>query len=70
VKRIHLRKARESKQLTQQQLADKLGWPQSKISALETTIENPTIDTVRALAEELEIDPLALTFGQSEAVAP
>ena len=69
MKRIHLRTAREKKNLTQEQLAERLGWKQSRISALENTIDNPTIDTVRALAEELDVDPLALAFGTQEAVA-
>lgn len=63
MKRIHLRTARENKNLTQQELAAKVGWPQSRISALENTIENPTFDTVVALADALELDARALMFG-------
>lgn len=67
MKRIHLRKARESKGWTQQQLADASNLPQARISALENSVENPTFDTVLAIAAALELDPRVLRFGQSEA---
>lgn len=67
MKRIWLRDARRRKKLTQAQLAERIGKPQSFISKLESgTINDPAISDVVALGRELEIDPLRLRFGQPQ----
>lgn len=53
----NLRKAREAKGLTQEELEEASGISQSMISALENgKIPNPTIGTVRALSQALSVD--------------
>lgn len=66
MRRIHLRKAREQKRWTQEQLAEAAGLPQARISQLETTTTNPSFDTVLAVAEALEVDPRVLKFGPAQ----
>lgn len=66
MKRIHLRKLRERKRLTQAQLAQTSGIPQAQISQLENTTENPAFDTVVALADALDVDPRVLKFGPDQ----
>jgi DNA-binding XRE family transcriptional regulator len=52
----NLRKYREDKNMTQEQLEELSGISQSMISALETgRIPNPTLATLKALAEQLDI---------------
>lgn len=52
----NLRKYREDKNMTQEQLEEQSGISQSMISALETgRIPNPTLATLKALAEQLDI---------------
>jgi transcriptional regulator with XRE-family HTH domain len=67
MKRIWLRDARLKADLTQAELAKRLGKPQSFISKLERgENEDPTISEVVALAKALGIDPLALRFGRRQ----
>lgn len=49
MKHIGLRKARHRAGLTQKQLEDLSGVDRSRISYLETTADNPTLDTARKL---------------------
>jgi transcriptional regulator with XRE-family HTH domain len=70
VKRIWLRDARLRADLTQAELADRIGKPQSFISKLETgVIDDPPISDVKALGRELNVDPLSIRFGEREAIA-
>lgn len=70
MKRIWLREARQRAQLTQAELAERIGKPQSFISKLETgQLLDPSISEVVALGRELGVDPLAIRFGQREAIA-
>lgn len=64
MKRITLKEARTKKQLTQEALEELSGVNQATISAIESgRVTQPTIQTVCALAEALNIDPRALNFG-------
>lgn len=65
VKRIWLCDARRRKKLTQSQLAERIGKPQSFISKLEIGEKtDPTMSEVVALGRELGVDPLRLRFGR------
>lgn len=44
---------RADNDLTQQQLADKLGWPQSSVARLESGDHNPTLETLAHLSATL-----------------
>ena len=71
MKRIWLRDARKRCGLTQAELAERIGKPQSFISKLEIGIlTDPAMSDAAALGRELGIDPLRLRFGQrDEAIA-
>ncbi len=49
-------KARKAAKLTQQQLGDKLGLPQSQISRIERNPDRTTIRTLRRIAKALRVD--------------
>ena len=49
-------KARKAAGLTQKQLADKLGLPQSQISRIERNPDRTTVRTLRRLAQALNVD--------------
>lgn len=51
---------RESRKLTQQQLADKVGANQATISKIEKGIANPTQAMIERIAAALDVDPIAL----------
>jgi transcriptional regulator with XRE-family HTH domain len=64
MKPVYLRTAREKLGLTQAQLQERSGVPQSHISRLENSSERrPNFEWVIALADALGIDPRALRFG-------
>lgn len=64
MRRIYLRRAREQKGWTQEQLETASGVPQATISKLETRADiRVAFDTVLDLAKALEKDPRALRFG-------
>jgi len=70
MKRISLRDARLRAKLTQAELGERIGKPQSYISKLENGAPEPAFSDVVALARELDVDPMRLRFGQSdEAIA-
>ena len=70
MKRIWLRDARHRAKLTQAELAERIGKPQSFISKLETgELDDPRSSDLAALGRELNVDPLRLKFGQREAIA-
>ena len=51
-----IRAWREHKQIKMNQLAKKVGISSSYLSQIENGKRNPTIDTLKAIARELEID--------------
>lgn len=70
MKRIWLRDARQRAKLTQAELAARIGKPQSFISKLETgEIDDPPVSQAIALGRALDVEPLALRFGQREVAA-
>lgn len=60
-----LRRTRREANLTQEDLADRLGLTQVAISQLERGVRSPTPAIVERLAQVLEIDKSVLT-GESE----
>lgn len=68
MKFVTLREARQNAELSQDGLASASGIDQAVISKLELgKIANPSFDTVKKLAEALDIDPRQLQFdGASE----
>jgi len=57
-----IRDARDARGMTQEQLAEKLGegWPQEKISKIETGKQRLFIDGIELIAAALGEDPLKL----------
>lgn len=53
-------KARKGKRLTQKQLGDKLGLPQSRISRIERNPDRTTVRTLKRVARALGVDVRAL----------
>jgi DNA-binding XRE family transcriptional regulator len=51
-----LAKARKAAGLTQKQLADKLGIPQSQISRIERNPDRTTVRTLKRIAQALRVD--------------
>jgi transcriptional regulator with XRE-family HTH domain len=76
-KQIYLRTARRQAHLTQTQLAKKARITQKQVSELETNPDlRPLFQTVVAIAQALNLEPMQLRFGPvparrkaSEAVA-
>lgn len=52
----NLRQIRESKSFTQEALAESIGSERAFISRIERGIINPSVSTVKAIADVLEID--------------
>jgi transcriptional regulator with XRE-family HTH domain len=63
--RPSLRRVRESRLLTQQELADRAGVHRVTIASLETTSGSARFSTVRKLATALEVDPAELMRSDS-----
>lgn len=59
-KRIYLRQWRVYRNLTQEQLADRVGMSVSNISQLERGVQGYSQDGLEALAEALRCDPAQL----------
>jgi transcriptional regulator with XRE-family HTH domain len=55
-----LRRVREARLLTQQELADRAGIHRVTIASLETTAGEARFSTVRKLAAALDVDPTEL----------
>ncbi len=53
---IDLRKEREEKELTQQELADKCGVIRQTISNIECGLAKPSIPTAQKIAEALDLE--------------
>lgn len=65
MKRMWIRDARQRANLTQAELAARIGKPQNYISKIEAgAIVNPSFDAVVSLAKALGVNPLALRFGK------
>jgi DNA-binding XRE family transcriptional regulator len=62
-----LRDAREEAGLTQQQLADQIGVPQSQISRIEKNPDRTTIRTIKRIAAALRVDVGALVSFAAKA---
>lgn len=56
-RRIFLKEWREYRELTQEQLADRVGWGVSNVSQLERGLQGYSQDGLEALAEALQCDP-------------
>ena len=70
----NVRKARERRGLTQEQLAEQSGFSQQYISGLERGIRNPTIISVYELAQTLGLSHLDLLRpprqGKTKRISP
>ena len=56
----NLRRIRQQKQITQEQLAERSGFSQQYLSGLERGLRNPTIVTIYELAQTLGVSHLDL----------
>ncbi len=56
-RRIFLKQWREYRGLTQEQLADRVGWSVGNISQLERALQGYSQEGLEALAEALQCDP-------------
>lgn len=61
----NLRRIRNERGLTQQQLAEKAGVSQGMLSRMEAGTANPTLDIIEAVAGALDVPP-PLLFGMPE----
>ncbi len=64
-----LRKLRERKGYTQQQLADCIGKDRSMITKIECDISSPSVETAKALGQILTVDWTVFFQEQSEYTA-
>ncbi|WP_041604924.1 helix-turn-helix domain-containing protein [Tistrella mobilis] len=64
----NVRRARQAKGLTQEQLAEGAGFSQKYVSDLERGLENPTVITLFELAQRLDTTPVALITPDEEAI--
>lgn len=63
-----IKSLRRGRGLTQDQVAERTGLSVNYLSRIERGLENPTLETLLAMAEALKVDPLDLfTFEQEEA---
>lgn len=65
-----IEKARHEKGWTQQQLAERVGIPQSQISRIERNPDRTTVRTMKKIAAALGIDVSTMTDFGGEATAP
>jgi transcriptional regulator with XRE-family HTH domain len=63
---VHIRQLRESKNLSQQDLADDCGIPKVQIGRIERAKINTTIRTLIKIANALEIEPKELLNFQNK----
>ena len=59
-----LRGARKDRKVTQVELAERTGVAHSTVVRIERGQTGPRIETVRAFAEALRVDPKWLAFGE------
>lgn len=57
---VHIRQLRESKNLSQQDLANDCGIPKSQVARIERAKINTTVRTLIKIANALEIEPKEL----------
>ncbi|MBY0562426.1 helix-turn-helix transcriptional regulator [Hyphomicrobium sp.] len=60
----NLRRLRQDRGLTQEELADRAGLNRNYVGMVEREENAPTVDTLEALAKALDIDPTALLVKQ------
>jgi transcriptional regulator with XRE-family HTH domain len=60
----NLRRLRQDRGLTQEELADRAGLNRNYVGMVERKENAPTVDTLEALAKALDIDPTALLVKQ------
>lgn len=53
---VNLRKIREERNLTQEQLAEMIGKKRTLITAIETGQTNPSVDTAKKIGECLNVE--------------
>jgi transcriptional regulator with XRE-family HTH domain len=63
---VHIRQLRESKNLSQQDLADDCGIPKVQIGRIERAKINTTVRTLIKIANALEIEPKELLNFQNK----
>lgn len=63
---ITLRRVREARGLTQEQVAQAVGTSQSHYSKIELGIVSPKIRTVGRIAKALGVDPIELLRGTAD----
>ena len=63
---VVLQRHRQARKLSKQGLAQKAGLHQTYVGMIERGLSNPSLDTVNALAEALEI-PLSKLIAETEA---
>ncbi len=61
-----LRQLRETKGLSQEELADRCGIHRTYVSQLERGLKSPTLRLVWQICTSLEVNPLALIAGVQE----
>jgi putative transcriptional regulator len=62
---LRLRQLRRSREMTQADLAERVGLPRSTICLIEKGIRQPALDDARAIAEVFG-EPIESVFGQVE----
>lgn len=60
----NLRRLRQDRGLTQEELADRAGLNRNYVGMVEREENAPTVDTLEALAKAMDIDPTALLVKQ------
>ena len=66
-----LAQLRKNQNLTQAELAEKLGYSRSMIAYVESSAKNPTLDTVQRVADFFAVSPeTLLSEEKSKAVKP
>ena len=58
---------RKSRQMTQYELADKIGLPRNTISYYESRAKNPTLEVLQKVSQCLDVDPRELISEPEEA---
>ena len=56
----NFRKVRESKNLTQEELAYRCELPLSQVGRIERGVHSPTLSTIYILADGLDVEPMTL----------
>jgi len=65
---LRIKELRSEREITQEELAERVGVFRTYMSRIETGLANPTLMTVHALADSLAVD-VAVLFESPKAVA-